>query len=569
MRPAAKPPSGAENRYLSPSLALKVAAVCLVLLAAGTGWSAESAPRELDTIDLQLRWLPQFQFAGYYAAVEKGFYAEEGLNVRLRTGAPDRQPVSEVLSGRAQYAEGNSEILLARLQGKPVVALAAIFQHSPSVLLALRSSGIESAHDLIGKKVMFMDSRSDPDFLTMLLNEDISPKQLTILPSSYNFEDLLSGKVDAFNSYLTNEPYFLKQRNIDYTVINPRNYRVDFYSDILFTSEEEVRTHPGRVEAVRRATLKGWRYAMHHPDEIIDLLLSKYHVKKTREHLQFEAEAMRPLILPDLIEIGHMNPERWRHMADTFQKVGMTGANYSLKGFIYEDPARGPLPEWVLPVLFGTLLLLASITLLAAYFLKINRRLAVADLNLRAANNTLTHNLQEIKDLHVRLREQTIRDPLTGLYNRRYLDETLERELARAKRDGYPVSLTMIDLDHFKRVNDTYGHKAGDQVLRDLGELLQAQARDGDIPCRFGGEEFVLVLPQMPLDVARQRAEQWRASLAGHATHHGDLTIGVTMSIGLAAYPDHAANADALIDAADRAMYKAKAAGRNRLEVAG
>ena len=124
--------------------------VCGLLLFACSASAQEDRSKARDTIDLQLRWLPQFQFAGYYAAVEKGFYQEEGLDVRLHVGAPDRQPVAEVLAGRAQYAEGNSEILLARLQGKPLVALAAIFQHSPSVLLALRKSGIVSAHDLIG-----------------------------------------------------------------------------------------------------------------------------------------------------------------------------------------------------------------------------------------------------------------------------------------------------------------------------------------------------------------------------------------------------------------------------------
>lgn len=529
--------------------------------------AGESWPYGREVVNLQLRWLPQFQFAGYYAALEKGFYAEEGLDVRLHAGAPDRQPVAEVLAGRAQYAEGNSEVLLARLQGKPLVALAAIFQHSPSVLLALRASGIQSAHDLIGKKIMFMDSKNDPDFLTMLLNEGVSPSQLTILPSSFDFNDLLKGRVDAFNSYLTNEPFFLKERGIDYTVINPRNYRVDFYSDILFTSEEELHTHPKRVAAMRRATLKGWRYAMHHPDEIVDLLIDKFQVKKSRAHLQFEADAMRPLVLPDLVEIGHMNRERWRHMAEAFERTGMVGGDTSLKGFMYEDPEHSGLPKWVLPVLVSAMLLLVLITLLAIYFLRINRRLAVADLSLRAANLTLTDKLEEIRELHLRLQEQAIRDPLTGLYNRRYLDETLERELARAKRDGYPISVAMIDLDHFKRVNDTYGHKAGDEVLRRLGALLHAQARDGDIPCRYGGEEFLLVLPRMPLEVARQRAEQWREAFSGQVTRHGDLDIHVTMSIGLATYPDHAANADALIDRADRALYKAKAAGRNRLEV--
>jgi diguanylate cyclase (GGDEF)-like protein len=402
----------------------------------------------------------------------------------------------------------------------------------------------------------------------MLLNEGIATSQLTILPSSYNIDDLTNGKVDAFNSYLTNEPFFLKQRNIDFTVINPRNYRIDFYSDILFTTEAEQRDHPQRVEAMRRATLKGWRYAMDHPDEIIDLLINKYQVKKSREHLQFEAEAMRPLILPDLVDIGHMNPERWHHMAESFARAGMIGNNYSLDGFIYTGPEHKSLPAWVVPVLSVAALLLVLITLVAIYFHRVNRNLADADNNLRRANETLTSSLEEIRELHLRLKEQAIRDPLTGLYNRRYLDDTLERELSRAKREGYPLSLTMIDLDYFKQVNDTYGHKAGDEVLIALGELLQTQAREGDIPYRYGGEEFVLVLPRMTLEVASQRAEQWREAFGNSKIRHKEFEIGITMSIGLATYPDHAATAEDLIDSADKALYNAKAAGRNRLAIA-
>jgi diguanylate cyclase (GGDEF)-like protein len=521
-----------------------------------------------EIVSLQLRWLPQFQFAGYYAAVEMGYYRAEGLEVHLIPGSPDCQPVAEVLAGRAQYAEGNSEVLLAHLQGKPLVALAAIFQHSPSVLLALGRSRIQSPHDLIGKRVMFMDSKNDPDFLTMLLNEGIAASQLTILPSSYNFEDLVLGKVDAFNAYLSNEPFYLQKRGIPYTIINPRNYRVDFYSDILFTSREEMERNPDRAAAMRRATLKGWRYAMDHPDEIIDLLINKYGVKKSREHLKFEADAMRNLILPDLVEIGHMNPERWRHMADTFVRVGLIRDDYSLEGFLYEAKGQLNVPTWVRTLLIGAVAMITLVTLVALYFARINRRLSATESRLREANIALNENLTEIRELHQRLRDQAIRDPLTGLFNRRYLDETLERELARAKREGYPISLCMIDLDHFKHVNDTYGHPAGDEVLKALSALLQAHAREGDIPCRYGGEEFILVSPHMPLDAARQRCEEWRRAFAEHKTLHGHLEIGVTLSVGLATFPEHAASADDLIQCADQALYRAKAAGRNRVEVA-
>lgn len=344
--------------------------LCLVFL--GPVWASST-----QVVDLQLRWHHQFQFAGYYAALEKGFYRDEGLEVRLHAGSPERQPVPEVLAGRAQYAEGNSEVLYQRLQGKPLVALAAIFQHSPSVLLARSDSGINSVHDLIGKKVMLMNSTEDADFLSMLLGEGVQISQVNIVPSSYNLDDLISGKVHAFNSYTTNEPYFLKQQGINYTILDPKNYRIDFYSDILFTSETELRDHPQRVEAMRRATLKGWRYAMDHPEEIIDLLINQYRVEKSRDHLLFEAAEIRKLVYPDLIEIGHMNPGRWQHMADSFVKAGLVKTGFLLDGFIY-DPKPSSTPKWVVPALIVLLLIVAIALSVSIYLHRLNRQLALA-----------------------------------------------------------------------------------------------------------------------------------------------------------------------------------------------
>ena len=128
---------------------------------------------------------------------------------------------------------------------------------------------------------MLMGGRHDTDFYAMFLREGIRPESIDIRPSSYEIEDLIAGNVDAFNSYLTNEPYALKQRGIDFTVINPSHYGIDYYGDILFTTEREVADHPERVRAFREASLRGWRYAMDNPDEMIGLLLSKYRVKKT------------------------------------------------------------------------------------------------------------------------------------------------------------------------------------------------------------------------------------------------------------------------------------------------
>ncbi len=347
-----------------------------------------------EIIDLQLRWHHQFQFAGYYAAVEKGFYQQEGLNVRLHEGDPDHQSVQEVMSGRAEYADGNSEVLFQRLKGQPLVALAAIFQHSPSILLVRRDSGITSPQELVGKKVMLMNKSNDTDFLTMFLNEGVKISQIQTLSSSFNLDDLITGKVDAINAYSTNEPYLLKQRNIAYNIIDPNNYRVNFYSDILFTSEAELRNYPNRVAAMRRATLKGWHYAMDHPNEIIELLIHQYQVKKTREHLQFEAAEMRKLIFPDLVEIGFMNPSRFQHMADNFVQAGLIPPNYSLDGFLYNS-APEPLPRWVRPLLIAAFLVILIILGITYYLLWLNQSLNKTRIILRESETNL-RKAQEI-----------------------------------------------------------------------------------------------------------------------------------------------------------------------------
>jgi diguanylate cyclase len=185
--------------------------------------------------------------------------------------------------------------------------------------------------------------------------------------------------------------------------------------------------------------------------------------------------------------------------------------------------------------------------------------------SLQSAYDALQQRMNEIHVLQSQLTEQASRDPLTGLFNRRYLDATIEREVARCKREGHPLSVILIDIDHFKSINDTYGHQAGDQVLRTLAQMFQARATD--VACRYGGEEFLLLLPSMPLEVARERAEQLRMLFAGTTIVFGEFRIRVTLSAGLAAYPGHGISPEELIRSADTALYRAKAEGRDRVRV--
>jgi diguanylate cyclase (GGDEF)-like protein/PAS domain S-box-containing protein len=167
------------------------------------------------------------------------------------------------------------------------------------------------------------------------------------------------------------------------------------------------------------------------------------------------------------------------------------------------------------------------------------------------------------------LRTQSIRDPLTGLYNRRYLQEMLEREIRRAVRADQALGLLMLDLDHFKKFNDTYGHEAGDTVLREAATFLMKNIRAEDIVCRYGGEEFVVILPTATLDAAKSRAERIRSRLREVAVLHRGQPLGVvTVSIGVAAVPEHGTSPKEVLEAADAAMYQAKRDGRDRVSVA-
>ena len=187
--------------------------------------------------------------------------------------------------------------------------------------------------------------------------------------------------------------------------------------------------------------------------------------------------------------------------------------------------------------------------------------------DLRRAMDRLQTQLIEIGILQSQLREQAIRDALTNVFNRRYLEETLERELARAEREKYPLCVIMMDLDYFKDINDTYGHEAGDIVLKTLAETVMRQSRHGDFVCRYGGEEFVLVMPNIGVETARYRAEELHQIINSLNIIYGVFNLTTTISMGVATYPGHGKTKEELLRASDRALYIAKNTGRNRVVV--
>ncbi|MDA3873741.1 MAG: transporter substrate-binding domain-containing protein, partial [Kiritimatiellae bacterium] len=315
----------------------------LILFVIMGGMVSAEAPGDdtREKVTIQFRWTHQFQFAGYYAAKAKGFYVAEGLDVAFKERKPSENIVNEVLADRAEYGVDDSGILLRRANGDPVVVLAQIFQHSPLVLLANKDSGIISPYEMVNKKVMY--GVGDANLDSLFLETLGSLSAFERVPHSMNYNDFCEGRVDVMSAYLTDQPFHLRKMGVDFNLINPQSYGIDFYGDNLFTSERELREHPERVEKMIRATLRGWEYALEHPDEIIDLILQTYHPGASREHLEFEARMTRMMILPDLIPLGDINSGRFQNIAESYARLGLIERAVVPEGLIYHSPEEATI----------------------------------------------------------------------------------------------------------------------------------------------------------------------------------------------------------------------------------
>ncbi|CAN7727833.1 PAS domain S-box protein [Duganella sp. LjRoot269] len=323
------------------------------LVLAGAAHGALAA----EKVSIQLKWLHQFQFAGYYAAQDQGYYRDAGLDVTLLEARPGADPLQTVLDGRAQYGVGNTSLLMARAQGLPVVALASIFQHSASALL-VRHGADGKPRPWAGSRIML--APNNEELTVFLKKQGVRLDSMVQLAHSFNVDDLLEGRVDAMSIYISEAPYVLDRSSVQYEIASPRSKGDDFYGDTLYTTESELREHPLRAQALRDATLRGWNYAMAHQGEIADLIRARYPERHSREHLMFEAQHIAPLLEQGLIELGYSNPERWRAIARAYIEQGMLPADFKLDGFLYQPPAGNPLLRYS-GALLGALLLLVTL----------------------------------------------------------------------------------------------------------------------------------------------------------------------------------------------------------------
>lgn len=333
------------------------------------------ANQPAQKIKLQLKWFSSFQFAGYYMALEKGFYKEAGLDVTIIERNPQQNNIEQVVKGEAEYGVADSALLLYRAEGKPVQIMASIFQHSPLIFIAHKESGIVSPYEMKGKRVSYQKGIDDAPLLAMLEQANIASTDYKYSPLDFTNMAFIRHEVDVMSAYSSDQPYRMKELNIPITIINPLNYGIDFYGDNLFSTEKELSEHPDRAKRFMEASIRGWHYALENPDETIAVLRNKYNAQSSVEHLQFEAQVSKNMIMPSMVDIGYSNPQRFYRIAEIYRsmnKANKADLDRALDGLIWNPYEKHQID---VRYFYIALALLALIIVVTLVLIAISRKL--------------------------------------------------------------------------------------------------------------------------------------------------------------------------------------------------
>lgn len=501
----------------------------------------------LDKVSLQLQWYHQFQFAGYYVAKDLGFYEEQGLDVDIYPGYPGIEPVEEIGSGKADFAIGTSGLVVDRAEGAAIKALAAVLQKDSLRLISLKSSNISQVEHLAGKRIMLESGYGSMSLLAMLSEHNLINK-IERLKSSHNIHDLVKGKTDAYNGYASNEPYALEKLGIPYSMIDPSEHGVEFYSNILFTSEKLVKTNPDMVVNFTTASLRGWQYAMSHVEEAIEIT-RRYAPDKDPGHLRFEAITLQREILSDLIDIGNMTFNRWNRIQEHLINIGMMNSRLDIADFIFDVHAHNQREQqtrnWVIAIFslcFTALLVFAYL-----YF----------------RNLHLSRAVERSKEELSRAYSLASHDSLTNLPNRILLMDRLDQLLSKLDRSEETPLVGFIDLDNFKQVNDNYGHDLGDSLLRLIAKKVTDVIRPNDTFARIGGDEFIFLAGNASTAEIEEIGQRLSNAIVA-SVKQLNIEVEVTASIGFVLiHSNKNLDSTKVIKLADLEMYEVKSNKKN------
>lgn len=735
---------------------------------------------ELKKVSLQLQWKYQFQFAGYIMAKEKGLYRNIGLDVNIKEWSHNIEMVDEVINNKSQYAISRPTSMIDISKGSDIIYIATIFQSSPLILLADKSSGITTVKDFVGKRMMSTgDMNTDTSFISMMMSQGVDINDITIQQPSFNPIDLINGKTDLMASYISNEPFVLKELGGNPIVFSPKDYGFDFYNDILITNKTYLDNNSNEVKDFRKATIDGWEYAFSNIEETVDIIFNKYNTQnKSKEALYYEAKELKKLAYYKTDEIGKIESNKLEKIYDVYKLLGLVQNDINFNQIIYneqtldlnlnkkereylknkksismcidpnwmpfeqfdqdgkyvgmsadyykifekflnvkfqplkvdtwsdsieyakkrecdifslamETPERSKYmnfttPYLSIPLVVATKLnipfidhieelagkkigitkgyafveilrnkhpyldireveniddgldqvnngdLYAFIGTLASVGYKFqtkysgelkiagkisdhwelgigvrNDDLVLLTILQKAINNLSNDQRRKIlnkwvsikyekgvdydllyktlfisliilmvilffyfkqRNLKIKLElayteleKLAITDKLTGLYNRHKLDKVLEHLEKESKRYNTTFGIIILDIDHFKDVNDNYGHNIGDEVLKEFAQILKHNSRETDCIGRWGGEEFLIIVPHANKASISHYANNLREKIEKYKFRNFSK---ITASFGVTVHHSNESEKDT-IKRADTALYISKNNGRN------
>ncbi len=735
----------------------------------------------LEKVSIQFNWKYQFEVAGFIAAKEKGFYENVGLDVELKEYNPEVDILFDVLNNKVTYGISNSNIVLENKKIASIVLLATYLQKSPLVFIT--KPDIKTPSQFLGKTIMGNKDELKNSSLALFLSHfNINFSNTKFIPHNFKIDDFINGKVEIMSAFRSNQLYELDKRKIDYNIIDPADYGFVMSAVNLYTSKEEAFKNKDRTQKFIEATNRGWEYALKNKEEIIDILIKKYGVNKSKEALLYETDVVNQVMMRDFYPIGKVSPELTQRLVKQLSYSGMIEPNQKINHIFFEnivdkipsdfsltksekeylnskhslkmciDPFWYPIefmkdgkisgitsdlkryfeekiqinidvvptnnwnesldfikdkkcdiissispsydrmsylnftkPILTLPIVVTTqkdkpflrdisLLKNEKIAILKGHFiaeyikdyfpylkivevasmneglylveqgevygyidnalvlsstiqkefsnsLKIGFRFDILDeLSIGTRNDEpilndifsrLVDDLDEtkkqeflnnwtiiteqvgwfslkeiiflviftttifgglifyqrkLKILNKKLKKLYLTDKLTGLYNRFKIDKELSLQKDNIDRnDSYSCGLILIDIDYFKSINDTLGHLVGDCILKDISKLLKNNLRKTDIIGRWGGEEFLIILPFTSKDIAKKVAENLRVLIEEHNFSY-NMNRKITISIGVTEFSKSKSVEDTLL-LVDNLLYKAKENGRNRVEV--
>ena len=293
--------------------------------------------QNLQKTSVQLMWLDQFEFAGFYVAKEKGFYEKAGLDVEIKKYDNSTNVLNEVLEKRADFGLNSTSLIIQKSSEKDLAILGSIFQSSPLILLALKNSQINNLQDIKNKEIMITQEQYEfASLQSMLISENISLKEIKRIKHSFDVDDLINHKTDLMIAYTTNEPFILKEKGYESKIFHPKDYGFDFYEELLFTSKEFATNNPKLVKDFYDATLKGWYYAFENIEEVSQLIYEKYNPQnKSLDSLIFEANEMKKLVYDENKKIGTITKEKINLIINTYKVLGLMKNSVDIDDLIY------------------------------------------------------------------------------------------------------------------------------------------------------------------------------------------------------------------------------------------